>query len=263
MAFDISSLAGNRSAYNADTPVHTLDGARLNRPLSPTRPVIICALIAALIACIFGGILVFRLYDSVINAPLHEQEALEAALAAETQLDIPAIAPLMALDDRSIMDRFTAEGLTMMERTTPEESAAGTFEAVKLPADLSAADAALIYAQGIENASASQAVKLLKGSWLLQVDRTDGIIMRVRYGDFDANSAQEALATALASQGLSEDMAADSGIDDAGNTYMAGAQAAEDGTEYQWRISVCNLKDVYDINGIPDNAQYVGIRYTL
>ncbi|MFR7403372.1 MAG: hypothetical protein ACLUW6_01590 [Coriobacteriaceae bacterium] len=46
-----------------------------------------------------------------------------------------------------------------------------------------------------------------------------------------------------------------------GNTYQAGVVSTDNGT-YNWRVSVIELDEVYDISGLPNTAFYVGIRFT-
>ena len=50
-------------------------------------------------------------------------------------------------------------------------------------------------------------------------------------------------------------------MDDSGNTYQAGVVSTDNGT-YNWRVSVIELDEVYDISGLPNTAFYVVIRFT-
>lgn len=62
-------------------------------------------------------------------------------------------------------------------------------------------------------------------------------------------------------EGLENAEVTDSGVDDSGNTYQAGVVSTDNGT-YNWRVSVIELDEVYDISGLPNTAFYVGIRFT-
>ena len=110
-----------------------------------------------------------------------------------------------------------------------------------------------MYVQGIDKLSAGDAVKLLKGAWTLTVSRKAGDDMRLRYADFASGTMQV--------EGLENAEVTDSGVDDSGNTYQAGVVSTDNGT-YNWRVSVIELDEVYDISGLPNTAFYVGIRFT-
>ena len=132
---------------------------------------------------------------------------------------------------------------------------------LKLPADVSLEEAGLMYVQGIDKLSAGDAVKLLKGAWTLTVSRKAGDDMRLRYADFASGTIEKAVQGAMQVEGLENAEVTDSGVDDSGNTYQAGVVSTDNGT-YNWRVSVIELDEVYDISGLPNTAFYVGIRFT-
>ena len=109
--------------------------------------------------------------------------------------------------------------------------------------------------------SAGDAVKLLKGAWTLTVSRTAGDDLRLRYADFASGTIEKAVQRAMQVEGLENAEVTDSGVDDSGNTYQAGVVSTDNGT-YNWRVSVIELDEVYDISGLPNTAFYVGIRFT-
>ncbi len=65
----------------------------------------------------------------------------------------------------------------------------------------------------------------------------------------------------MQAEGLENTEITDSGVDDSGNTYQAGVVSTDAGT-CNWRVSVIELNEVYDISGLPNTAFYVGIRLT-
>ena len=86
--------------------------------------------------------------------------------------------------------------------------------------------------------------------------------MRIRYADLQSADEGQAIQSALESEGWADNNAvaiSDEGIDEVGNTYKEGTIQTDSGT-YAWRISACPLADVYNISGLPETAQYVGIR---
>ena len=122
-------------------------------------------------------------------------------------------------------------------------------------------EAGVMYASGVSSLSATDASRLLKGSWTLTVNRTGTTDMRLKFADFSSGSVDAAIQSAIKAGGLTEAAVIDAGTDDAGNTYQSGTIDAN-GTTYKWRVSAIPLSSVYKINGLPDTAIYVGIRMT-
>lgn len=182
-------------------------------------------------------------------------------LAREVSYDFPLLSSLMPLSDEEIMTALTDAGYTLYERTPVGTDPDGGFEVIKLPADVSLEEAGLMYVQGIDKLSAGDAVKLLKGAWTLTVSRKAGDDMRLRYADFASGTIEKAVQGAMQVEGLENAEVTDSGVDDSGNTYQAGVVSTDNGT-YNWRVSVIELDEVYDISGLPNTAFYVGIRFT-
>jgi hypothetical protein len=94
------------------------------------------------------------------------------------------------------------------------------------------------------------------------VNRSQNVEMRVRYADFDSADAVSAIQVALESQGFEDANIADVAVDTMGNTNLSGS-FKKDKTNYEYTISACDLSQVYDIDGAPENAQYVGIRVSV
>lgn len=241
--------------------VRYLDGSVLSRPLDMPAGVRRGALVGLIIAAVIGAIFLFTYFDTIVNAPARERETVNENIAREVSYDIPNIASLMPLDDASIMSTLQATGATLYERTPVGSLPTGGFEVIKLPADVTLADAGVMYLSGIDNLSAADASRLLKGSWDLTVTRDGGYNINVRYAEFGAETVDDAVQIALESQGLTNDNLADTGVDDSGNTYATGTIEV-DGASYTWRISALALTEVYSITGLPENSFYVGIRVT-
>ena len=215
------------------------------------------SVVAAVIGCLFLG----RYFDQIMNEPIRQQQTLQENLAREVSYDFPLLSSLMPLSDEEIMTALTDAGYTLYERTPVGTDPDGGFEVIKLPADVSLEEAGLMYVQGIDKLSAGDAVKLLKGAWTLTVSRKAGDDMRLRYADFASGTIEKAVQGAMQVEGLENAEVTDSGVDDSGNTYQAGVVSTDNGT-YNWRVSVIELDEVYDISGLPNTAFYVGIRFT-
>lgn len=241
--------------------VRYLDGAELSRPLETpprVRAIMLAAMaVAAIVGCLFLG----RYFDQIMNEPIRQQQTLQENLAREVSYDFPLLSSLMPLSDEEIMTALNDAGYTLYERTPVGTDPDGGFEVIKLPADVSLEEAGLMYVQGIDKLSASDAVRLLKGAWTLTVTRKNGDDMRLRYADFASGTIEKAVQGAMQVEGLENAEVTDSGVDDSGNTYQAGVVTTDNGT-YNWRVSVIELSEVYDISGLPNTAFYVGIRFT-
>lgn len=247
-------------AYKVSGNIRYLDDSGLNRPLDMPAQVRRGLVVALALACVIGGAMIFRYFDSIIGAPQRDQEAMQENIAREVSLDLPQLGSFMPMGDQDIMASLNSAGYTLYEKTPVGANEAGGFEVIKLPEGVSLEEAGLVYLAGISNASAADASRLLNGSWTLSVDRSSGTSMRARYADFASGSADAAIQKAKEAEGLSEIQAAEAGVDDAGNTYQAGT-VDMNGETYSWRVSVIALSEVYEVSGLPDDALFVGIRF--
>ena len=239
--------------------IRHLDASGLMRPFDPPRFVIGVAVAAAVAAAVIGGLMASKAIDQVLHGEERAAATVESNIARDVSYDIPFVQDLIGLDDATILQRFQEAGFTIYELTGEDDSG---LDAMKLPSDTGLADAAIALAGGIGDLDAVTASKYLVGSWRFTVERTEGISMRVRYVDMQSLSAQEAIQAAMTSEGWIDNAAVSTtsnGQDEVGNTYCEGTIAI-DGADYTWRVSVCPLSDVYDIAGLPDTAQYVGIK---
>lgn len=241
--------------------VSYLDGAELSRPQEMPPRVRTVMFAAMAVAAVIGCLLLVRYLDQITNEPIRQQQMLQENLARETSLDLPQLVNFMTENDEDIMASLTDAGYTLYERTPIGTNPDGGFEVIKLPPDMSVEEAGLMYVKGIDKLSAAEAVRLLKGAWTLDVSRKAGLSMRVRYADFDSGSIESAVQTAMEAEGLENAKVTDSGVDDSGNTFQAGTVKA-DGNTYNWRVSVIDLSEMYDISGLPNTAYFVGIRFS-
>lgn len=247
--------------YKVSGSIRYLDDSGLNRPLDMPAQVRKGLLVALALACAIGCAMLFRYFDATVGAPQRDQEAMQENLARTVSLDLPQLGSLMGMDDQAVVDSLYATGCTLYEKTPVGTGENGGFEVIKLPEGVSLEEAGLVYLSGLSNASAADASKLLNGSWTLSSDRSSGTSMRVRYADFTSGTADIAIQSAKEAEGLSDVQATDAGVDDSGNTYQAGT-VDMNGETYSWRVSVIELSEVYDVSGLPEDALFVGIRFT-
>lgn len=244
---------------DARGPVRYLDGSRLSRPLDMPRGqlVIVGALVA--VAVVIGAYLLVTTIGGMHAATSHAQASVEENLTRDVSYDLPVMTQLVSLDDDGIRQSLQAAGYTVYEMPAASDDA--SLQLVKLPADVSVAEAAALYAQGVGSLDASDAALLLNGSWSLEVDREDAPSFTVRYADFSSGSAEGAVQAAIAAEGFDASAVAaeDQGVDEVGNTFCSGTVDVG-GQTWSWRVSAIALSSVYDISGLPDTAVYVGIR---
>ena len=238
-----------------------LDGTALLKPQRPTKREMIVVALFVVIAAGIGISFFTWFYDSVINAAAREQASLENTLSQDRALDLPNLVSLLELDDAAIEQTLSEQGYETYVISSSTLDPDDSIDIVKLPEGLSAADAAILYASGISSLSASDAANLLYGSWRLDVTRSTSTSLRVRYADFSSGDLENALSSAIASQGFDEASITDSGTDSSGNLYREGTVSTDEG-EVTWRVSTISLSSVYSIDGLPSDACYVGIRVT-
>lgn len=255
-----------RNEYvDTEGPVRYLDDSGLRRPLDMPKPQLIIMGAFVLAAVAIGGYLLHTAFDAMQGGAARSQASVEENLARPVTLDLPSLPSLIQLSDDEIKQSFADAGYATIDRTTEENYPAGGFEVVKLPSDVSSAEALLLYQQGVDNLDAADAALLLNGSWTFSLDRSEGTDARVRYADFSSGSLEAAIQNAIAAEGIDPATTlaeGGSGVDDAGNTFQTGTIDAN-GTVYTWRVSAIELSSVYDISGLPDTAVYVGVRLTL
>jgi hypothetical protein len=243
-----------------DTPestVNYLDGEALLRPLSlpKTYRFVLCGFVA--VALIIGGIFLYNYFTDPSLAS-NQAKSVEDSLARGAELNLPVILDMVSLDDATILASFEEAGYTTYNMLDSVEGSTGV-DVIKLPEGVSLIDAGIAYSKGVSSLTAAEAVELLNGSWRLTANHQEYVDMKIKYADFSSGTIDNAIQTALESQGLQNFTILDSGVDSAGNTYQSGT-VDSGGSVFQWQISACPLKDYYNVSGLPDGSFYVVIR---
>lgn len=238
-----------------------LDGSRLARPARMPRTQRIIALVILAIAIVVGGFIVNDFVISKWRASVNAEQAIAANLAREASIDsVPVMSGLIALDNDSVKAKLESAGNDLYDASATEDSS--DMVLYRVPSDMTASEAASMYVKGVGTLNAQQASKLLNGSWYFAVDRVGNASMVVRYADFKNSDPQQAIQDAIKKQGFDIATVTDSGVDDSGNTFMAGTVDAG-GTPCTWKASSVPLKEVYSILGLPEGACYVGVRVSV
>ena len=242
-----------KNGYDAgDGPVRYLDGSSLTRPLEAPRPQMLAMAAFVLAAAVIGGVFLFNVIDNVTHS-------VEQNLARPTSMaSLPNLASLVGLDAEGVKAAFAESGWSIADKGALSGDESGNLDLIKLPDDVSEAQALLMYSN-VSGLSAADATLLLNGSWQFTSEAGDSANMRVKYADFSSGSVEAAVQTAIASEGFDPATAGEMAVDESGNTFQEGTVAAGDAT-YHWRVSAIKLSSVYDIKGLPDTAVYVGIR---
>ena len=263
---DLHSLADslyytNRREYSErNGNVMYLDGAPLRRPLSLPAAQRVIALVIVIAALILGGLFI----NNTVLASYREAAALEQAitenLSRQASIEtIPNMADLVQLSDEEIVEKFSGDGYTIFDASKLTNS--DDLTVYRLPSDVSAEEAASMFAQGINGLSVAQATKLLNGSWYFGTERSGATSMVTRYADFSTADPQVAVSNAIAKEGYDPDTISESGVDEHGNTFSTGVVEIDD-KDYVWKVSALPLSEMYSISGMPEGACYVGVRIT-
>lgn len=248
---------------SAPSPIRYMDGSSLQRPLDlPHRNNYV--LIGLIVAAVFFGILIgLHAYDVLINSQVRQEATVEQTINRGVTLDLPVLNTYVSSANADISASLTAAGYTIIDMSTipgaSSSGASGLLDLVKLPSDITVADAAITYAKGISSLSGEDAARYLSGSWRLTVDRSSGIDMKVKYADFASKTTAAAIQNALTTEGWDKSTMGDSGVDASGNTYQNGTITLN-GATYNWSVSVCPLSAIYNNSGLPSDALYVGVR---
>lgn len=234
------------------------NGEALSRPLTIPDSARAGVVALVLAACLVAAGMLYLYFDTTMNEPKRQQMQLEEQLSKDVSLALPSLISLVELDDASIDAQLKSTGATFYDRKPV--GSGDVYETIKLPDDMTLVDAGVLYATGVSNLMATQAVSLLNGSWDLKVDRKSGVNMSLHYADFESGDLESAISSAIAAEDLARGGITDSGDDDGfGNAYSTGTIMIS-GETYSWTVSAVALSEVYSVSGMPDDAVYVGIR---
>ncbi len=253
-----SEAADGKSLISCGNIV-TPDASALLRPQKLEGKNLIPVVIALIVAAIIG----FNLYSFASNnfvyANERHQEAVMTQISRGETVNLPSLDLLVGYDEAGMSANLLSAGYTTFE---PDSVDGSDYETVKVPTDMSAEQGKKIYESGIAKADSATAAKLLTGMWRLSMgDGDDGKLLILRYADFNSGSAASAISAAMMAEGLVEDSVTDSGIDENGNTYKVGT-GSSNGIDFTWRVSTCELKEIYNIEFLPDSTMYVVMRFS-
>ena len=236
-----------------------LDAKPLKRRRSMGTAGKIFVSIVAVVAVLIG----YQFINNLVIAPMQEAASiqentlknLERQASVET---IPLLADVINRSDDDIRALFDSCNYVCYDMT---EANGGTLTLYKLPSDVSLEEGEALLTRGVDSLNSEQASRLLQGSWYFAADRVGGTTMVTRYVDFSTGVPEVALQNALAKEGFDPASQTDAGEDDSGNTYITG-NIDINGENCTWRISALPITEIYDVQGLPEKAVYVGVRIT-
>ena len=256
----------NHVANNDDTFVEGNvaypNAKKLLRPQSIGGKWLIVAGLIVILAVCSAYFLVSRATDSIYFSQVRTSSQVEQNMAREIAYDLPQLKDYIAATDAQDVYNDLSERYELVQLGIDDVSSTG-FDVFKLPEDVNVDEGAAALKNGIGSMDILSASKVLNGGWRITMDLTNYQDLRVRYTDFKSSSIEEAILSAIQSEGFDgEDCEiTKEGVDESGNTFKSGTVQTEDET-YFWRVSAVKFNDAYSIKGMPETAIYVGIRMT-
>ena len=235
---------------------------KLLRPQSLKGPSLILAGVVIILAACVAWNFLSTASDGIYFSQVRMKTQVEQNIARDISYDFISLKSYITYSNaQDVYDEVSSE-YTLVQLGVDEVTEEG-FDAFKLPSDVSSEEGAAALKNGIGSMNNVQASKVLKGGWRLTMDVSNYQDLRVRYTDFSSATLEDAILSAIYSQGFDGDdcEVTAEGVDESGNTYKSGTCDINDET-YFWRVSAVQFNDAYSIDGIPDTAIYVGVRMT-
>lgn len=242
--------------------VSYMDGRDLGKSMSLSKksyPLLLALAVAAIILALIIGL---RINSNVVHYDDKMQASFMETVNRGVDQNVPVLADYVNYNDDEMKSKFSDAGINYVDMNEINGTNEYSMDVFSLPSDMTAEDASTAFTNGISKLDSQTAAKLLSGSWRLFITReSDGhFVYNVKYADFKSEGANAAIQAAIEQQGLADSTMGESGTDTNGNTFQDGTTTV-DGYDYKWTVSACPLNDVYKVAGIPENAQYVGVKF--
>ena len=259
-------MSGHNPADTNDTHIEGNvvypNAEKLLRPQSIRGKSIIVAGIVVVLAAVLAVNFVMKAADGIYFSEVRKSTQIEQNMARTAAYDFPYMKDYIAWSNAQDVYNELAGQYTLVQLGV-DDVTDSTFDAFKLPDDVSAEEGTVALKNGIGSMDILAASKVLNGGWRVTMDLTNYQDFRIRYADFQATTIEEAILNAVRNQGFDGEGCemTKEGVDESGNTFKSGTIDIDDET-YFWRVSAVKFNDAYSIKGMPDTAIYVGIRMT-
>ncbi len=257
-----------KSQHNFHNPVIYLDGSSMLRPQRPTKSVIGFAAVVVVVALILSSSMAYKAIDKILHGEENRISQIEQLLHRDVTLHLPHLTDLIHMDDTSLLQFLNDNGYRFIDLDTLAAEAQNIeyvdnpgVDVVCTPSDVDPDKTKAVYAKGINGADALTVAQYYNTSWHL-INDIDNAVLSVKYTDFVSTTPEEALDTAMETQGWLENehvIVEDEGVDEADNMYRSGTVHTDTG-DFSWRISTCLFSAAYDVSDLPETTHYVGIR---
>ena len=124
--------------------VKYIDGSSLARPFELPRTSYALAGVFIIVAALIGAFVLAKYFDGVYGAPARAEQTVTDNLARDVSYDIPNLTTFMESSDDAIKQTLVDAGYTTYETTKEGEYPDGGFDIVKLPSDVSLAEAPIV-----------------------------------------------------------------------------------------------------------------------
>lgn len=250
----------NLGEFKRSKRISYVDAAALTRPQKITGPSRVFAVTIVVAAIAVGGAAAYFAMDNLVLSGMRANAQVEQILEQNAELSLPRLKKVVGTSTQETRSYLESKGAVLVDVPASKQTDE-TMDVFAVGPNSTAEESAQLLSQGLGKLSNSDFVKLMYGTWRMDAENKAAYTVRVRYADFEADSTDAAINRAMSTQKLTSKDVSESGEDDSGNTYKTGTVRIGPNS-YTWRVSALPLKDMYKIKGLPEDAFFVGLRYT-
>ena len=237
-----------------------IDAASLARPQKITGPSRAFAVAIVAAAVTLGGGAAYVAVDNLVLSGMRANAQVEEILAQDVELSLPRLKNVVNTSTEQTRSYLESQGAVLVDVPAAKQTEQA-MDVFAVGPNSTQENTAELLSKGLSKLPSNDFVKLMYGTWRMDVEKKSGYTVRIRYADFEAGSLDSAIGRAMKTQKLTSKDVSESGEDKSGNTYKTGTVRIGTRT-YTWRVSALPLSEMYDVKGLPKDACFVGLRYT-
>ncbi|MDO4501932.1 MAG: hypothetical protein Q4D06_02005 [Coriobacteriia bacterium] len=237
-----------------------IDAGALSRPQKITGASRAFAGIIVAAAVVVGGGCAYVAMDKLVLSGMRADAQVQEIIGQNLETKLPRLKNIVSTSNEETRSYLKSEGATLVDVPASKQDEQ-QMDVFAVGPNSSAEHTADALSQGMSKLRNDEFVKLTYGTWRLDVEQKTGYTVRIRYADYGTGGMESAMSRAMESQKLTSKDVSESGEDESGNTYKTGTVRIGP-RSYTWRVSVLPLKDMYKVKGLPEDACFVGLRYT-